>query len=65
MCTRNATREVEVAGARKAREKTSIQWRRRMKSFDLYENGFAQAFGGAGGRITSLERKPLKELECY
>jgi hypothetical protein len=36
--TRNAaTREVEVAGARKAREKTSIQWRRRMKSVDLYK----------------------------
>ena len=36
--TRNAaTREVEVAGARKAKEKTSIQWRRRMmKSIDLY-----------------------------
>jgi hypothetical protein len=29
---------VEVAGARKAREKTSIQWRRRMKSVDLYIN---------------------------
>ena len=37
--TRNAaTKEVEVAGSRKAREKTSIQWRRRrmMKSIDLY-----------------------------
>ena len=29
--TRNAAiRKVEVAGARKARDKTSIQWRRRM-----------------------------------
>ena len=41
--TRNAaTREVEVAGARKAREKTSIQWRRRMmKSIDLYIINFS------------------------
>jgi hypothetical protein len=33
---------VEVAGARKAREKASIQWRRRMmKSIDLYVINFS------------------------
>jgi hypothetical protein len=40
--TRNAaTKEVEVAGARKAGEKTPIQWRRSMmKIIDLYNYFF-------------------------